>query len=124
MENRIKESQADLFADRTSTATMRANQLRLWLASLAHVLLCTLRRIGLRFTQFANATWGTIRLKLLKIGARVTVSVRSPCHPTIRGAANGNLPTIISEPPQRFDETAPIIEKSPVLDNRSDQTAV
>lgn len=76
MENRIKECQADLFADRTSSATMRANQLRLWFASMAYVLLCALRRIGLRFTQFANATCGTIRLKLLKIGARVTVSVR------------------------------------------------
>jgi hypothetical protein len=76
MENRIKECQADLFADRTSAATMRANQLRLWFASMAYVLLCALRRIGLRFTQFANATCGTIRLRLLKIGAVVTTSVR------------------------------------------------
>jgi hypothetical protein len=76
MENRIKECQADLFADRTSAATMRANQLRLWFASMAYVLLCALRRIGLRFTQFANATCGTIRLRLLKIGALVTTSVR------------------------------------------------
>jgi hypothetical protein len=76
MENRIKECQADLFADRTSTATLRANQLRLWFASMAYVLLCALRRIGLRFTQFANATCGTIRLRLLKIGALVTTSVR------------------------------------------------
>ena len=76
MENRIKECQGDLFADRTSAATMRANQLRLWFASMAYVLLCALRRIGLRFTQFANATCGTIRLKLLKIGAVVTTSVR------------------------------------------------
>lgn len=76
MENRIKECQADLFADRTSAATMRANQLRLWFASMAYVLLCALRRIGLRFTQFAHATCGTIRLKLLKIGAVVTTSVR------------------------------------------------
>lgn len=76
MENRIKECQADLFADRTSAATMRANQLRLWFASMAYVLLCALRRIGLRFSQFANATCGTIRLKLLKIGAVVTTSVR------------------------------------------------
>jgi hypothetical protein len=76
MENRIKECQGDLFADRTSTATMRANQLRLWLASLAYVLLCALRRIGLAHTQFADATCGTIRLKLLKIGALVRVSVR------------------------------------------------
>lgn len=76
MENRIKECQADLFADRTSAATMRANQLRLWFASMAYVLLCALRRIGLRFTQFASATCGTIRLRLLKVGALVTASVR------------------------------------------------
>jgi hypothetical protein len=76
MENRIKECQLDLFADRTSAATMRANQLRLWFASMAYVLLCALRRIGLAHTQFANATCGTIRLKLLKIGALVRISVR------------------------------------------------
>jgi hypothetical protein len=76
MENRIKECQLDLFADRTSAATMRANQLRLWFASMAYVLLCALRRIGLAHTQFANATCGTIRLKLLKLGALVRVSVR------------------------------------------------
>jgi hypothetical protein len=76
MENRIKECQADLFADRTSAATMRANQLRLWFASMAYVLLCALRRIGLRITQFANATCATIRLRLLKVGAVVSTSVR------------------------------------------------
>ena len=76
MENRIKECQLDLFADRTSAATMRANQLRLWFAALAYVLLCALRRIGLAHTQFAEATCGTIRLKLLKIGALVRISVR------------------------------------------------
>jgi hypothetical protein len=76
MENRIKECQLDLFADRTSAATMRANQLRLWFASMAYVLLCALRRIGLQQTQFAKATCGTIRLKLLKIGALVRASVR------------------------------------------------
>jgi hypothetical protein len=76
MENRIKECQLDLYADRTSTATMRANQLRLWFASMAYVLLCALRRIGLPRTRFANASGGTIRLKLLKIGALVSVSVR------------------------------------------------
>jgi hypothetical protein len=76
MENRIKECQLDLFADRTSAATMRANQLRLWFASMAYVLLGALRRIGLAHTQFAQATCGTIRLKLLKIGALVRVSVR------------------------------------------------
>jgi DDE family transposase len=76
MENRIKECQLDLYADRTSAATMRANQLRLWFHSMAYVLLCALRRIGLHDTQFAQATCGTIRLKLLKIGAIVRISVR------------------------------------------------
>jgi hypothetical protein len=76
VENRIKEQQLDLFADRTSAATMCANQLRLWFASFAYVLLEALRRIGLRHTQFASATCGTIRLKLLKIGAQVRKSVR------------------------------------------------
>jgi hypothetical protein len=76
MENRIKECQLDLYADRTSTATMRANQLRLWFASMAYLLLCALRRIGLEKTNFAKATCGTIRLKLLKIGALVRISVR------------------------------------------------
>ena len=87
MENRIKECQLDLFADRTSTATLRANQLRLWFAAMAYVLLCALRRIGLAHTRFAEATCGTLRLALLKIGARVTKSVRriklamSSAHP-------------------------------------------
>ena len=76
VENRIKEQQLDLFAARTSAATIRANQLRLWFASFAYVLLEALRRIGLRHTQFATATCGTIRLKLLKIGAQVRRSVR------------------------------------------------
>ncbi len=76
MENRIKECQLDLYADRTSTATMRANQLRLWFASMAYVLLCALRRIGLQHTPFSEASCGTIRLKLLKIGALVRISVR------------------------------------------------
>ena len=76
MENRIKECQLDLYADRTSAATMRANQLRLWFASMAYVLACALRRIGLAHTELARATCGSIRLKLLKIGALVRVSVR------------------------------------------------
>jgi hypothetical protein len=75
-ENRIKECQLDLFADRTSAATMRANQLRLWFASAAYMLLCALRCIGLAHTQFAAAACGTIWLKLLKIGALVRISVR------------------------------------------------
>ncbi len=76
MENRIKECQGDLFADRTSTATIRANQLRLWLASFAYVLLCALRRIGIAHTQFAETTCGTIRLKLLKLARLVRISAR------------------------------------------------
>ena len=76
MENRIKECQLDLYADRTSAHTMRANQLRLWFASFAYVLICALRRIGLAHTTLASATCGTIRLKLLKIGAQIRVSVR------------------------------------------------
>jgi hypothetical protein len=76
MENRIKECQLDLFADRTSTATMRANQLRLWFASMAYVLLEAVRRLALMATKLANATCGTIRLKLLRIGALVRISVR------------------------------------------------
>jgi hypothetical protein len=76
MENRIKECQLDLFADRTSAATMRANQLRLWFASMAYALLSALRRRALAATCLAHATCGTIRAKLLKIGALVTVSIR------------------------------------------------
>jgi len=76
MENRIKECQLDLFGDRTSTGTMKANQLRLWFASMAYVLLDSLRRLALQATDLADATCGTIRRKLLKIGARVTISVR------------------------------------------------
>ena len=76
MENRIKECQLDLFADRTSAATMKANQLRLWFASMAYVLLAALRRIALAHTRLEKATCGSLRLKLLKIGAQVTVTVR------------------------------------------------
>jgi hypothetical protein len=76
MENRIKECQLDLWADRTSAHTMRANQLRLWFASMAYVLVAALRRIGLAHTKFARASCGTIRLKLLKIGALVRTTVR------------------------------------------------
>lgn len=76
MENRIKEQQLDLFADRTSTHTLRANQLRLWFSSLAYVLVSAVRRIGLKGTRLAKATCGTIRLKLFKIGARIKTSVR------------------------------------------------
>ncbi len=112
MENRIKECQLDLFADRTSAHTMRANQLRLWFASMAYVLICALRRIGLAHTQFAEATCGTIRLKLLKIGALVRISVRR-----IKLAMASAFPyqdefalAHCASPPRRADpETAPAI---------------
>ena len=76
MENRIKEQQLDMFADRTSAHTMRANQLRLWFSSVAYVLMNLLRHFGLRGTELEGAQVGTIRLKLLKLGAMVRVSVR------------------------------------------------
>jgi len=76
MENRIKEQQLALFADRTSTATLRANQLRLYFSSIAYTLMLGLRRLGLAGTEMARAQCHTIRLKLLKIGAQVHVTVR------------------------------------------------
>lgn len=76
MENRIKEQQLDLFADRTSAGTLRANQLRLWFSSFAYVLVSALRRVALKGTRLADASCGTIRLKLFKIAAHVKISVR------------------------------------------------
>lgn len=76
MENRIKEQQLFLFADRTSCETMRANQLRLYFSSIAYLLLVTLRQQGLRGTELEKAQCDTIRLRLLKIGAQVRVTVR------------------------------------------------
>ena len=76
MENRIKEQQLDLFADRTSSHTLRANQLRLWFASFAYVLMSGIRRMALQGTRMAKSTCGSIRLKLFKIGAQMTLSVR------------------------------------------------
>ena len=76
MENRIKEQQLYLFADRTSCSQMRANQLRLCLSSFAYVLMQALRWLGLKGTPFANAQCSTLLVKLLKIAARVDVSVR------------------------------------------------
>ena len=75
MENRIKE-QLSLFADRVSAETMRADQLRLYFSAMAYVLVCGLRRLGLKGTEMAQAQVSTIRARLLKIGARVRVSVR------------------------------------------------
>ena len=83
MENRIKEQQLGLFADRTSSTAMRANELRLWFSSVAYVLMTALQRLGLQGTEPASAQCDTIRLKLLKarpeprrIGARIRVTVR------------------------------------------------
>jgi hypothetical protein len=76
MENRIKEQQLGLFADRTSTAWMRSNQLRLYFSSFAYILMQRLRRLGLEGTELAQAQCDTIRLKLFKIGAQIEVTVR------------------------------------------------
>lgn len=76
MENRIKEQQLMLFAARTSSAKMRSNQLRLFFSSVAYVLMQCLRRLGLQGTQTARAQCGTIRLRILKIGARIQITVR------------------------------------------------
>ena len=76
MENRIKEQQLALFADRTSTHEMHANQLRLYFSSFAYVLMQSLRRLALQGTALARAQCGTIRLKLLKVGVQVRISVR------------------------------------------------
>jgi hypothetical protein len=76
MENRIKEQQLALFADRTSTAGMRSNQLRLYFSTFAYQLMQGLRRLGLQGTEMAQAQCQTIRLKLLKIGAQIRITVR------------------------------------------------
>ena len=76
MENRIKEQQLCLFADRTSAATMRANELRLWFSAVGYVLMTALQRLGLAGTELAPARCDTIRLQLLKIGALIRVTVR------------------------------------------------
>src|SRR5258707_8240652 len=76
MENRIKEQQLDLFADRTSTHWMASNQLRLWFSAFAHLLMSTLQAEVLRGTELAAASIGQIRLRLFKIAARLRVSVR------------------------------------------------
>lgn len=85
MENRIKEQQMDLFADRTSTGPMASNQLRLWLSTFAYLLLAQLRATALKGTVLARATAGTIRLRLLKVATVVTVSVRR-VHAKMAGA--------------------------------------
>jgi hypothetical protein len=76
MENRIKEQQLDLFADRTSTHALHSNQIRLYLSSIAYCVLVALRRLALAGTDMAQAQCGTIRLRLLKIGAQVRITAR------------------------------------------------
>lgn len=76
MENRIKEQQLDLFADRTSTHHMDANQLRLWFSTFAYFLIERMRTLTLQGTELERATAGTIRLKLIKIAAHITISCR------------------------------------------------
>ena len=75
MENHIKEQQLNPFADRASSHQMHANQLRLYFASFAYVMMHALRRLGLKGTELARAQCGTIREKVLKIGAQIRVSV-------------------------------------------------
>src|SRR3972149_4204292 len=130
MENRIKEQQLCLFADRTSCQTMRANQLRLWLSSVAYVLMQALREHGLCHTPLAKARCDTIRLKLLKIGASVRVTVRrvwvslgesharatrrpgAATHPSST-AAHGPPPTRIPSPPVPIRCRAAASEQQP-----------
>jgi len=76
MENRIKEQQMDLFADRTSTHWMASNQLRLWFSVIAHIVMNRLKACVLKGTELERATIGQIRIKLFKMAVRVKVSVR------------------------------------------------
>ena len=134
MENRIKECQGDLFADRTSSATLCANQLRLWLASFAYALLCAVRRIGLAHTQFAEATCGTIGSSsssspVSSASARGVSNSRSP-QPVPTPTNGGWPPLASSQPPdaspQRRKNAAiqPTTHRSPPKDRPpSAQTA-
>lgn len=97
MENRIKEQQLMLFADRTSAATLRANQLRLYFSSIAYVLLHALRRLALAGTALARAQCQTIRLTLLKIGARVRVTTRKVWLALASGCPHAALLTRVHE---------------------------
>lgn len=106
MENRIKEQQLDLFADRTSTHTLHSNQIRLYLSSIAYCVLVALRRLALAGTDMAQAQCGTIRLRLLKIGARVHITARkiwismAAGHPAVAVFAAAHQ-RLMSEIPQR-----------------------
>jgi hypothetical protein len=98
MENRIKE-QFVLFAGRVSAATLRANQLRLYFSVMAYSLLSGLRRLGLRATHLARAQAGTIRLRLLKIGAQIRVTARKVW---VQMASSFPLQTLFSQALQQI----------------------
>jgi len=102
MENRIKEQQLQMFADRTSAESMRANQIRLWFSSAAYGLMEALRRLGLKGTEMAEAQCQTIRLKLLKIGAQVRVTVRKVWVSLAEGCPYQELFTRVCENLLRF----------------------
>jgi Transposase DDE domain group 1 len=106
MENRIKEQQLHLFADRTSAATMRANQIRLFFSAIAYTLLEALRRLGLAGTSMAQAQCQTIRLRLLKIGALVQVTVRKVW---VRLASSCPSATIFREAFGNLDKLRPVV---------------
>lgn len=103
MENRIKEQQLGLFADRTSTALMRSNQNRLYFSSIAYCLMQALRELGLAGTRMAKAQCGTIRVQLLKIGARVRVTVRKVWISMATGHPAGNLFAQVYENLRRWE---------------------
>jgi hypothetical protein len=120
-ENRIGE-QFELFADRASSATMMANQLRMWFSAMAYVLLDSLRRIGLRHTQFADAAVATIRLKLLKLDAQVRSSVRrlhSRSHQAARARSNSKWPIFICGGPSTLPEPLGLAKTKYVLPLRA-----
>jgi Transposase DDE domain group 1 len=106
MENRIKEQQRHLFADRTSAATMRANQIRLFFSSIAYTLLEALRRLGLAGTSMAQAQCQTIRLRLLKIGALVQVTVRKVW---VRLASSCPSADVFREAFHNLDKLRPVV---------------
>ena len=91
MENRIKEQQLELFADRTSTRRLSSNQLRLYFSTFAYALLEGLRRLGLAGTRMARAQCGTIRLRLLRIGALIQISVRRVVIALTSGCPDADL---------------------------------
>jgi hypothetical protein len=103
MESRIEAQQLDLFAGRTSTHTPRANQIRLYFASFAYVLVYAVRRVGLQDRELVHAQCGTLRLKLLQIGAEIRISVRR-----VVVAFSGGLSRCRTVPPLARIQAAPL----------------